>query len=53
MVESSVSLQKLYYLFGGEGGIRTLDTLRYTRFPSVRTRPTMRPLQNLGPEFRT
>ena len=24
---------------GGEGGIRTLDTFRYTRFPSVRTRP--------------
>ena len=28
-----------YSLFCGEGGIRTLDTLRYTRFPSVRTRP--------------
>ena len=24
---------------GGERGIRTPDTLRYTRFPSVRTRP--------------
>ena len=24
---------------GGEGGSRTLDTLRYTRFPSERTRP--------------
>ena len=24
---------------GGEGGIRTLGTLRYTRFPSERTRP--------------
>ena len=25
--------------YGGEAGIRTLDTLRYTRFPSARTRP--------------
>src|SRR5262249_40963542 len=25
--------------FGGEGGIRTHDTLPYTRFPSVRLRP--------------
>jgi hypothetical protein len=24
---------------GGEGGIRTPDTLRYTRFPSARIRP--------------
>ena len=24
---------------GGEGGIRTLDTLPYTRFPGVRLRP--------------
>ena len=24
---------------GGETGIRTLDTLRYTRFPSVRLQP--------------
>ena len=24
---------------GGEGGIRTRDTFRYTRFPSVRTKP--------------
>jgi hypothetical protein len=24
---------------GGETGIRTLDTLRYTRFPSVRLKP--------------
>ena len=30
--------------YGGEGGIRTRDTSRYTRFPSERTRPTMRPL---------
>ena len=29
--------RKIYYY--GEGGIRTLDTLRYTRFPSERTRP--------------
>ena len=32
----------------GEGGIRTRDTFRYTRFPSERTRPTMRPLQATG-----
>ena len=25
--------------YGGETGIRTLDTLRYTRFPSVRLQP--------------
>ena len=25
--------------YGGEAGIRTLDTRRYTRFPSARTRP--------------
>jgi hypothetical protein len=25
--------------FGGEGGIRTLDTLPYTHFPGVRLRP--------------
>ena len=30
---------------GGEGGIRTLETLRFTHFPGVRTRPAMRPLQ--------
>src|SRR3990167_3565040 len=24
---------------GGEGGIRTLETFRFTRFPSVRTKP--------------
>ena len=29
----------------GEGGIRTHDTLRYTRFPSERVRPTALPLQ--------
>ena len=26
-------------IFGGEGGIRTLDTLPYTHFPGVRLRP--------------
>lgn len=26
-------------MYGGETGIRTLDTLRYTRFPSVRLQP--------------
>lgn len=33
-------LSKLPTFFGGEGGIRTLDTLMgYTRFPIVRARP--------------
>ena len=33
-------VSKLRFLFGGEGGIRTLDTLvGYTRFPIVRARP--------------
>ena len=33
-------VSKLRFLFGGEGGIRTLDTLvGYTRFPIVRLRP--------------
>ena len=26
-------------LYGGEKGIRTLDTFRYTRFPGARVRP--------------
>src|SRR5450759_3752747 len=38
-----------YLVLGGEGGIRTRDTLRYTRFPSERTRPAMRPLHQ--PEY--
>jgi hypothetical protein len=29
----------IFKLNGGETGIRTLDTLRYTRFPSVRLQP--------------
>ena len=33
----------LTWTSGGGGGIRTLDTLRYTRFPSVRTRPLCDP----------
>ena len=33
---------------GGGRGIRTLDTLRYTRFPSARTRPAMRSLPRDG-----
>ena len=33
-------LQELgFYIDGGEGGIRTLDTLRYTHFPGVLLRP--------------
>jgi hypothetical protein len=29
----------MWGIYGGETGIRTLDTLRYTRFPSVRLQP--------------
>ena len=31
--------KKPFLDFGGEGGIRTLDTLPYTHFPGVRLRP--------------
>jgi hypothetical protein len=34
-----MSVEVLKSVFGGETGIRTLDTLRYTRFPSVRLQP--------------
>ena len=34
-----VDLERLRQSYGGETGIRTLDTLRYTRFPSVRLQP--------------
>ena len=33
------------YKYGGEGGIRTLDTLPYTHFPGVRLRPSRPPLR--------
>ncbi len=32
-------LSFVYFVHCGEGGIRTLDTLRYARFPSECTRP--------------
>ena len=35
-------------LFGGEGGIRTREPLRVTRFPSVRAKPATRPLRKAG-----
>src|ERR1700760_2813181 len=35
--------------YGGETGIRTLDTLRYTRFPSVRLQPLGHLSANCGP----
>ena len=42
-------VSKLRFLFGGEGGIRTLDTLvGYTRFPIVRARPATRLLHALA-----
>ena len=34
-----VHYKRLSRGYGGETGIRTLDTLRYTRFPSVRLQP--------------
>lgn len=34
-----LDLRGLAKVNGGETGIRTLDTLRYTRFPSVRLQP--------------
>ena len=34
-----MTLAKVAEEDGGETGIRTLDTLRYTRFPSVRLQP--------------
>ena len=38
--KSTVILSELRWTYGGEGGIRTLDTLMgYTRFPIVRARP--------------
>ena len=33
----------LFKKYGGGRGIRTLDTVRYTRFPSVRDRPLCHP----------
>ena len=36
---------------GGEGGIRTLDTLPYTHFPGVRLRPLGH--LSVGAEFST
>ena len=38
-VDFWMSLEVLKLANGGETGIRTLDTLRYTRFPSVRLQP--------------
>jgi hypothetical protein len=35
----SLGLKEILKKYGGETGIRTLDTLRYTRFPSVRLQP--------------
>ncbi len=35
----SAHFRRLSGVYGGETGIRTLDTLRYTRFPSVRLQP--------------
>ena len=33
------ALLQLFFLDGGEGGIRTLDTLPYTHFPGVLLQP--------------
>ena len=42
-------VQGAFVFVGGEGGIRTLETLLTpTRFPVVRPRPTRRLLHNIG-----
>ena len=39
-VDTKIPTQGGYLLYGGEGGIRTLDTLlTYTHFPGVRLQP--------------
>ena len=43
-----VHSRELSRAYGGETGIRTLDTLRYTRFPSVRLQPLGHPLRAAG-----
>ena len=44
-IEKTGNLEKDYRLSGGEGGIRTLETLLTpTRFPIVRLRPAQPPL---------
>ena len=50
-VDFWMSLEVLKLANGGETGIRTLDTLRYTRFPSVRLQP-LGHLSASGPTFR-
>ena len=40
-----------FVVYGGEGGIRTLDTLPYTHFPGVRLRPLGH--LSVGAEFST
>lgn len=42
-----------YSKAGGRGGIRTLETLRPTRFPSARTRPGYATLPRIGTLERT
>ena len=37
--KSVLLIPPFFFDFGGEGGIRTLDTLPYTHFPGVRLRP--------------
>ena len=45
-IAAFVVVDKSGYFYGGEEGIRTLDTLMgYTRFPIVRARPTTRLLR--------
>ena len=44
MAREKNSLRKrrlFWFLVGGERGIRTLDTLRYTRFPGVPVQPLL------------
>ena len=38
-LDNTLIIKYLQVSFGGEGGIRTLDTVRYTHFPGVLHRP--------------
>ena len=49
--QKKAALWAAFSFGGGEGGIRTLDTLPYTHFPGVRLRPLGH--LSVGAEFST
>ena len=51
VVSKKATLAVAFSFSGGEGGIRTLDTLPYTHFPGVRLRPLGH--LSVGAEFST